>query len=326
MSAKAAKTAKTKPQAEETKPQAEETKIQAEETKIQKALNLIEAKPGILTDELSKALDVPQKSIAPLLYQATQSHFVVTCAVSRPGLPPMTAYRITQAAVAADWNTWKATHRTEGNVKPLANKATVRRAGSEPKGTSKIGGTSAALQPLADKTGCSLIEVAMGGPLNIGLALGVCPQPGETDIELAHWLNLAHDCHCETPDQLRAWLKDLRRPIKDTDTQLIAEANARQAALVEKTKAYEIRIAELQAELNRRIDGVLVTSDRPLRPPEGYMIGNSLQAVGIVETEGDAIEMAMEEAIATGTVKVYALTPIGIAKRYAAWEAIKPEA
>ena len=81
------------------------------ETKIQRAINVIEKKPGIRTADLAAAIGVPPAKVAPLIFAATNSRFVLTCKVERPGLAPVNEYRL--SAGLAPVNEYRSVHAAE---------------------------------------------------------------------------------------------------------------------------------------------------------------------------------------------------------------------
>lgn len=82
-------------------------------TKIQKAINVIEKRPGIRTAELAEAIGVPAAKVAPLIFAATSSRFIVSCKVDRPGLAPTNEYRLSAGVVASDWDKYRSIHAAE---------------------------------------------------------------------------------------------------------------------------------------------------------------------------------------------------------------------
>ena len=83
------------------------------ETKIQRALNVIEKRPGIRTDDLARAIGADPAKIAPLIYAATSNGFVVMCKVERPGKLPTNEYRLSSSVVASDWDAYRTNHTAE---------------------------------------------------------------------------------------------------------------------------------------------------------------------------------------------------------------------
>jgi hypothetical protein len=83
------------------------------ETKIQRAINVIEKKPGIRTADLAAAIGVPPAKVAPLIFAATNSRFVLTCKVERPGLAPVNEYRLSAGVRAGDWDEYRSVHAAE---------------------------------------------------------------------------------------------------------------------------------------------------------------------------------------------------------------------
>lgn len=82
-------------------------------TKIQKAINVIEKRPGIRTAELAEAIGAPAAKVAPLIFAATNSRFIVSCKVDRPGLAPTNEYRLSAGVVASDWDKYRSIHAAE---------------------------------------------------------------------------------------------------------------------------------------------------------------------------------------------------------------------
>lgn len=82
-------------------------------TKIQKAINVIEKRPGIRTAELAEAIGVPAAKVAPLIFAATSSRFIVSCKVDRPGLAPTNEYRLSAGVAASGWDEYRSIHAAE---------------------------------------------------------------------------------------------------------------------------------------------------------------------------------------------------------------------
>lgn len=83
------------------------------ETKIQRAINVIEKRPGIRTDELARAIGVEPAKVAPLIFSATSNGFITTCKVERPGKAPTNEYRLSSSVVASDWDAYRSNHTAE---------------------------------------------------------------------------------------------------------------------------------------------------------------------------------------------------------------------
>lgn len=83
------------------------------ETKIQRALNVIEKRPGIRTDELARAIGAEPAKIAPLIFAATSNGFVITSKIERTGKPATNEYRLSSAVTASDWENYRSAHTAE---------------------------------------------------------------------------------------------------------------------------------------------------------------------------------------------------------------------
>ena len=83
------------------------------ETKIQRAINVIEKRPGIRTDELARAIGVEPSKVAPLIFAATSNGFIATCKVERPGKAPTNEYRLSSSVVASDWDDYRSAHTAQ---------------------------------------------------------------------------------------------------------------------------------------------------------------------------------------------------------------------
>lgn len=197
----------------------------SEETKIQKAINIIEKRPGIRTEELANAIGCEQKNLAPLLWAATSTSFIVTCKVERPGKQGTVEYRLSAGVVASGWDQWKSTHR-EGGPKPLKPKIAVRR---EPAQASKEDPTTALhRQRQADQDALLLAKKRISeleSTLESTTAkLRLAEQQRDSHFETAedyksqldvaehanrHWMNLAEAHGCDCLEKLQARLESL---------------------------------------------------------------------------------------------------------------------
>lgn len=121
------------------------------ETKIQRAINVIEKRPGIRTAELAGAIGVPAAKVAPLIFAATSSRFIVSCKVDRPGLAPTNEYRLSAGVVASDWDEYRSIHAA-GQVRAKRAEAYRRDAGSGDvkRGVADAGGGPAVVEAAAD--------------------------------------------------------------------------------------------------------------------------------------------------------------------------------
>lgn len=97
-----------------------------EETKIQKALNIIEKRPGIRSEELAAALGTEKKQLHATMGTAIENRFLVTSTIQRPGKPDTTEWRLSAAVVASGWEKWKSEHRSAAS-KPLKAPAPILR-------------------------------------------------------------------------------------------------------------------------------------------------------------------------------------------------------
>ena len=120
-------------------------------TKIQKAINVIEKGPGIRTAELAEAIGVPVAKVAPLIFAATSSRFIVSCKVDRPGLAATNEYRLSAGVVASDWDEYRSIHAAE-HVR--AKRADAYRRGADStavkRGVADVGGGPAVAEAAID--------------------------------------------------------------------------------------------------------------------------------------------------------------------------------
>lgn len=120
-------------------------------TKIQKAINVIEKRPGIRTAELAEAIGVPAAKVAPLIFAATNSRFVLTCKVERPGKQPTNEYRLSAGVAASGWDEYRSIHAAE-QVRAKRAEAYRRDTDSAAvkRGVADAGGGSAVVEAATD--------------------------------------------------------------------------------------------------------------------------------------------------------------------------------
>lgn len=178
----------------------------SEETKIQKAINVIEKRPGIRTEELAAAVGCEQKNLAPLLWAATSTNFIVTCKVDRPGKPPTVEYRLSAGVVSSGWDKWKSEHR-EPTVKPLKPEKSGRRdtllpaASDSPLFDAQLADIKKLRQQLtlAEQQRDTHFETAEGYKSQ----LDICEHANK------HWMALAESYGCDCIEKLRAHIEAL---------------------------------------------------------------------------------------------------------------------
>lgn len=95
-------------------------------SRTQRALNIIEKRPGIRSDELAKLTGIEHKQLSSTMKYAVDQKFVVTALVKRPGLPDTTEWRLSQMVnKASDWKDWKAKHRATADKAQCATSDTA---------------------------------------------------------------------------------------------------------------------------------------------------------------------------------------------------------
>lgn len=78
-----------------------------QKSKIQRGIDYIAKHPGCRTPELAKAMDTKQEAVIPTLQDAIKASFILTCKVTRPGLPPCNEFRLGTACADGKTPDWK---------------------------------------------------------------------------------------------------------------------------------------------------------------------------------------------------------------------------
>lgn len=206
------------------------------ETKIQRAINIIEKRPGIRTDELARALGVEPAKVAPLIFAATANGFILSCKVERPGKQATNEYRLSSGVVASGWDEYRSKHTAEqryrskntAEQRKAALPSAARRDTTTRKGatTPAAGGANISGSHVSE----TLVEGGSKRTVPSAEDVAVVEQPVQDEMpapagsdeiddlrnQLAHaenalgeWLRLANNYGCEGWHQLRSRLETL---------------------------------------------------------------------------------------------------------------------
>lgn len=94
-------------------------------TKIERAIAQIAKHGRVRSPEIATHLGIDLKNVAPLLFDAVQRGYLLSCKVERPGQSPINEYCLSAAAApdGSDYATFKAEQRARRSIEPARQPA-----------------------------------------------------------------------------------------------------------------------------------------------------------------------------------------------------------